>query len=192
MKNLVALLCMISALVISVISFRCYSCLSRTSEKCNVSETECLGNRCMTACQYFYNGGKECKSIYKGCANDTLCGIKAEEIMENIRFRFHAICCTGELCNTAQYELAEEDPRPNGVICPNAYCNDTLEECKTEKTINCTGSMTRCVDYRGKVRNPDGKVQNYSIKGCVNSDCCRYSYDSNIVIEEMHRVLLKC
>ncbi|KAM4015089.1 phospholipase A2 inhibitor NAI-like [Anomaloglossus baeobatrachus] len=192
MKNLVALLCMISALVVLVSCFRCYSCESRNSTKCNVSDTECLGNRCMTVCQYFYSGGKEFKSIYRGCANDTLCGIKGEEMMENVKFRFHVTCCTGELCNTAQYKLFEEDPTPNGVICPSAYCNNTLEECKSDKNINCTGSMNKCVEYRAKVRNPDGTVEKYSFKGCVNSDCCRYNFDSNIALEEKHRVLLKC
>ncbi|KAM4015090.1 uncharacterized protein ACNLHF_001776 isoform 1-T1 [Anomaloglossus baeobatrachus] len=192
MKNLVALLCMISALVISVSCFRCYSCESRTSTKCNVSETECLGNRCMTACQYFKVGGKEFTSTYRGCANDTLCGTKGSGIVENAKFRFHAICCTGELCNNATYEFLEEDPRPNGVICPFAFCNNTLEECKTEKTINCTGSMNKCLEYRARIGTPDGIVGNYSIKGCFNSDCCRYNFDSNIAMEEQHRVLLKC
>ncbi|KAM4016496.1 phospholipase A2 inhibitor gamma subunit B-like [Anomaloglossus baeobatrachus] len=192
MKNLVALLCMISALVGSVSCIRCYSCESRTSTKCNVSETECFGNRCMTACQYFKVGEKEFTSIYRGCANDTLCGTKGSGIVENMMFRFHLTCCTGELCNTAQYELLEEDPTPNGVICPFACCNNTLEECKSDKMINCTGSMNKCLEYRAKVRIPDGTVKKLSMKGCVNSDCCRYNFDSYIAIEEQQRVLLNC
>ncbi|XP_075184252.1 phospholipase A2 inhibitor gamma subunit B-like [Anomaloglossus baeobatrachus] len=146
----------------------------------------------MTVCQYFHSGEKDYNSIYKGCANETLCASKGAEMMETIRFRFNAICCTGELCNTAQYEFAEEDPTPNGVMCPTAHCNDTLDECKTDKTITCTGSMDKCVEYRGKVHNPDGSVELYSAKGCANSDCCKYNFDTNIGIEKIHKVLVKC
>ncbi|KAM4015193.1 uncharacterized protein ACNLHF_001840 [Anomaloglossus baeobatrachus] len=192
MKNLVALLCMISALVGSVMSFRCYSCESLTSAKFNMSEIECLGSQCMTASQYFRSGEKVFKAVYKGCANGTLCGMKGSEVMENIAYRFYVNCCTGELCNTDGYELPEEDPTPNGVTCPSACCNDTLEECKTDKRINCTGSMKQCVDYRAKVFNPDGTVEKYSVKGCINSDCCRFNFDSNIGIKEIQRVHLEC
>ncbi|KAM4016938.1 uncharacterized protein ACNLHF_003094 [Anomaloglossus baeobatrachus] len=154
MKNLVALLCIISALVGSVFSYKCFSCFSPNSTTCNQSESECLGDRCMTASQYTFNGEVEFKSLIKACANETLCGIKGAIARENVKFRFFVHCCTGNLCNTDKYELQEEDPKPNGKKCPSAYCTNTLEDCKSDKEVNCTGSMDRCFDYRAEVINP--------------------------------------
>ncbi|KAM4014878.1 phospholipase A2 inhibitor NAI-like [Anomaloglossus baeobatrachus] len=193
MKNLVTLLFMILAFVVSVFSYKCYSCLSKHSTKCNeTQQTECIGDRCMTCSQLFYNGEKMFKSIYKGCANESLCGAEGSDLMENVKYRFYTTCCTGELCNTDTYNLPNEDPTPNGKTCPSAYCKATLEECKTEKEINCTGSMDRCYDYRGKMRNPDDSVDLYSVKGCTNNVTCKYNFDSAIALTEIHRESLIC
>ncbi|KAM4015052.1 phospholipase A2 inhibitor 31 kDa subunit-like [Anomaloglossus baeobatrachus] len=192
MKNLVALLCVISALVGSVFSNKCHLCWSHNSTTCNVTETECLGDRCMTASQYFNADKTVFKSIYKGCANDTLCETKGSGMVEKLNFRFYAHCCTGDLCNNQTYQLHEEDLTPNGKICPTALCLDTLEECETDKKMNCTGSMDRCLEYRAKLRNPDDTVVEYSVKGCVNSDCCNYNFDSIVGFKVLHRELLKC
>ncbi|KAM4015196.1 phospholipase A2 inhibitor and Ly6/PLAUR domain-containing protein-like [Anomaloglossus baeobatrachus] len=192
MKTLVALLCTISALAGSVFSYKCISCMCRNSTTCLESETECLGDRCMAASQYYHLNRKELKSFYKGCANETLCEKKGSVIVKDGEFVFGTHCCTGELCNNQVYEIPKEDPTPNGVKCPVSMCLDTLEECKTDKKINCTGSMDRCIDYRATLRIFYGKDTKYSGKGCANSDLCRYNTDSNIGIDEMHRGYLKC
>ncbi|XP_069598762.1 protein RoBo-1-like [Ranitomeya imitator] len=192
MKNLVTFLCMISALVGSVFSYKCNSCMCPNSTKCEVSETECLGDRCMIVSQYFCFGDKLFKSFYKGCANETLCGTKGTGSVEMMKFRFHVYCCTGDLCNNQEYEIFEEDPTPNGVKCPSCFRLGTLEECKTNKEMNCTGSMNRCVEYRAKIRNVDKTEEDYSFKGCINSDSCRYNFDSYVGMEEIQRVFLKC
>ncbi|KAM4016850.1 phospholipase A2 inhibitor 31 kDa subunit-like [Anomaloglossus baeobatrachus] len=193
MKNLVALLCMISALAGSVFSYKCHFCYSPNSTTCNQTEIECIGGKCMTACQFFCNGKNTYKSIYKGCANDTLCGSNGIVIPhKDVKYRFHLNCCSGPLCNTDKYNFPKEDPAPNGKICPSAFCRGTLEKCESHnKTINCTGSMDRCVEYRGKVRNPDKSVVDYSLQGCVNSDGCN-NFDSAIGLEEQYRETLIC
>ncbi|KAM4015638.1 phospholipase A2 inhibitor and Ly6/PLAUR domain-containing protein-like [Anomaloglossus baeobatrachus] len=192
MKTLVALLCTISALAGSVFSYKCYSCMCRNSTKCQETVTECLGDRCMAASQYYYVNGKELKSFYKGCANETLCEKKGSGVIKNVKFFMETLCCIGELCNNQVYELPKEDPTPNGVECPFSFCLGTLEECKTDKKIKCTGSMDRCIDYRATLRIEYARDTNYSGKGCVNNDTCRYNIDSNIGLEEIHRGHLKC
>ncbi|KAM4016140.1 phospholipase A2 inhibitor and Ly6/PLAUR domain-containing protein-like isoform 2-T2 [Anomaloglossus baeobatrachus] len=192
MKNLVILLCMISTIDISVFSYKCNFCWSPNSTTCEQSETECLGDQCMTVSQYYNLSGKIYNSMYKGCANKTLCGTKGFTTVENVKFQFKVNCCIGDSCNNEGYELPKDDPTPNGVKCPSAYCINTLEECKGDKEMNCTGSMDRCLDYRATVRSPYGTDTNYSAKGCANSDCCNYNFDSKIGFEEIHRVLLKC
>ncbi|KAM4016048.1 uncharacterized protein ACNLHF_002544 isoform 2-T2 [Anomaloglossus baeobatrachus] len=143
MKNLVALLCMVSALVGSVISSQCYFCESRNSTICNASKTECLGDECMTVSQHVTLTPTENKTL-------------------------------------------------NGVKCLSCLRFDTLEECKTDVVMNCTGSMTRCLDYRATMMNPDGTFLNYSAKGCINSAACQQNLDSKIAFEEEHREYLQC
>ncbi|CAJ0947463.1 unnamed protein product [Ranitomeya imitator] len=177
MKNLVVLVCVTSALVGSVFSYKCYSCFSRNSTTCNETETECLGDRCMTGSQHAYNNGTVYNSILKGCANETLCGAKGSAVMENVKYRFYMNCCTGNLCNTDGYELPAEDPTPNGVKCPTAYCKGSFQECKTEKEMNCTGSMDQCFEFRGDTKDPGDTEGKYSVKGCMNSDSCKFNFD---------------
>ncbi|KAM4016498.1 uncharacterized protein ACNLHF_002795 [Anomaloglossus baeobatrachus] len=192
MKNLVALLCLISTLVGPVFSYKCYSCMSPNITTCNASVTECLGGRCCTVSQYFLFGDKYFKSIFKGCANETLCGAKGAGMVNTMKYRFYAKCCHGDFCNNQTYEIPEEDPAPNGVKCPCSFCLGTLDECKSDKEINCTGSMNRCMEYRAKMRNVDNTVEDYSFKGCINSDSCNNNFDSYIGMEEIQRVYKKC
>ncbi|KAM4015538.1 uncharacterized protein ACNLHF_002195 [Anomaloglossus baeobatrachus] len=192
MKNLVALLFMISAFVISVFSSKCYSGFSRNSTTCNVSETECLGDRCMTASQYSYNNGIVYKSILKSCANDTMCGAKGSMLVENGKFRFFMNCCIGKLCNTDGYQLPPEDPAPNGLECPTAYCTGNLQECKKEKKMNCTGSMNQCFEFRGDVTDPGDTEGNFSVKGCISSDSCKFNFDSAIGVSEIKKKFVNC
>ncbi|KAM4015055.1 uncharacterized protein ACNLHF_001743 isoform 1-T1 [Anomaloglossus baeobatrachus] len=172
MKNLFALLFMISTLAVSVFSYKCYSCMCRNSTKCKETEIECLGNRCMTASQRVKNNGKLQKEMYKSCANETLCGTKGAMVVGNSTLRFYASCCDGEFCNNKGYELLPENQTQNGVTCPSYLCFNTLDECKTDKMMNCTGSMNKCIEYRGSMVNPDGTFTNYSGKGCINDDAC--------------------
>ncbi|KAM4015763.1 protein RoBo-1-like [Anomaloglossus baeobatrachus] len=192
MKSLVTLLCIISALVVSVISYKCYYCVSPNSTTCQESETQCLGNRCITASQYFNVGGHTFNSIYKGCANETLCGTNGSAVVGNMTFRFYPHCCIGDLCNSQGYELPEEDLKPNGLECPSAHCLGTLEECKSGMVMNCTGSMDSCLEFRGIVKHPDGTYLNYSVKGCINNATCKTDFESNIMLEVIKTVYLKC
>ncbi|KAM4016852.1 phospholipase A2 inhibitor 31 kDa subunit-like [Anomaloglossus baeobatrachus] len=184
MKNLVVFLYVIFALVVSVLSYECYYVFSPNSTTSKESKIDCIGARCMTASQYAYNHGDNFRSLFKNCANESLCGSKGSLAVENLMFRFFVRCCNGSLCNTGKYELPEEDPTPNGVKCPSAYCMGNLEECKTEKEINCTGSMDRCFDFRTEGKYPGEPTKNYSVKGCVNSDACRYNFNSALGVAE--------
>ncbi|KAM4016945.1 uncharacterized protein ACNLHF_003101 isoform 2-T2 [Anomaloglossus baeobatrachus] len=189
MKNLVAFLCMISALVGSVFSYTCIYCFSPKSTTCNETETECLGDQCMTASQYMYDDKREYWSIMKGCANETLCGARSLVRSGKVKFHFYVHCCNGDVCNTDEYEVPPEDPNPNGVKCQDAYCAGSLEDCKTNKTMNCTGSMDRCMDYREHVTDPNGRDVTLSFKGCANSKACIINFDNDIgvnVIKKKH------
>ncbi|KAM4015539.1 uncharacterized protein ACNLHF_002196 [Anomaloglossus baeobatrachus] len=192
MKNLVIFVCLISALVGAVLSNKCYSGFSRNSTTCNVSETECLGDRCMTACQYSYNNGIMYKSIMKSCANETLCGAKGSAVTENLKYRFSVNCCAGNLCNIDGYGLPAEDPTPNGFRCPTARCTGNLQECRKVKVMNCTGSMDRCFEFRGDVTDPGDREVKFSLKGCINFDSCKFNFDCAIGVSELKKTFVNC
>ncbi|KAM4016423.1 uncharacterized protein ACNLHF_002753 isoform 2-T2 [Anomaloglossus baeobatrachus] len=192
MKSLIASLCFISALVVSALSYKCYSGFSSNSTKCNVSEIDCLGNRCMTCSQYLDRGGNMFKSILKSCANETMCGTNGSAALENIKYRFYTKCCTGHLCNTDEYQLITEDPAPNGVKCPSVYCIGTFEECNSTKEINCTGSMNRCFYFRGQARYPGDTWKNISAMGCTNYVACKYNFKNAISVPERSGAELIC
>ncbi|XP_075183496.1 uncharacterized protein LOC142255930 [Anomaloglossus baeobatrachus] len=193
MKNLVALLCMVSALVGSVFSHKCYSGMSRMSKTCNVTENECLGDRCMTISQHIFNDGMQFWSIMKGCANETVCGANTSEAAaEKIKFQFHSNCCSGEFCNTDEYYLPPVDPTPNGAKCPTCYCSGILEECKCEKVMNCTGSMDHCFDYRQHMVDTGERDEKFSIKGCINPAACKINFKNNIGVNVKESKMEKC
>ncbi|KAM4014876.1 uncharacterized protein ACNLHF_001609 [Anomaloglossus baeobatrachus] len=192
MKNPVVLLYVISALVVSVLSYKCYYVFSPNSTTSEESEIECIGNRCMTACQYGHNHKDEFKSLYKNCANESLCGTKGSLALENVNFNLFVHCCNGSLCNTEKYERPEEDPTPNGKTCPSAYCTGNLKECKRDKEMNCTGSMDRCFDFRVEEYYPGEPTKNYSIKGCANYDACKHDFESAIGITVTRKKYLRC
>ncbi|KAM4016934.1 uncharacterized protein ACNLHF_003090 [Anomaloglossus baeobatrachus] len=184
MKNLVTLLCMISALLSSAFSYKCYSGFSGNSTTCKESEIECLGNRCMTTCQYLDRKEDVFKSILKSCANESLCGTNGSVAIGHIIFRFYAKCCTGHLCNIDGYELPVEDPTPNGLKCPSHFCTGPIEECNTTKVMNCTGSMNKCFQFRGQVLYPAATWKNVSGKGCANYIACKYNFRNVIGVSE--------
>ncbi|XP_075184724.1 uncharacterized protein LOC142256747 isoform X2 [Anomaloglossus baeobatrachus] len=192
MKNLVTLLCMISALVVSALTYKCYSGFSSNSTTCKESEVECLGNRCMTASQYVDRKGNVFKSILKSCANETFCGTNGSVAIKNAMYRFYVKCCTGHLCNTDGYELISEDPTPNGVKCPSAYFIGTFEKCNSTKEINCTGSMNRCFQYRGQARYPGDTWKNVSAKGCTNYIACKYNFKNIMAVPERPGIEIIC
>ncbi|KAM4016265.1 phospholipase A2 inhibitor and Ly6/PLAUR domain-containing protein-like [Anomaloglossus baeobatrachus] len=156
------------------------------------SMTECLGDQCMTACQYAHLGEDHYTSIMKGCANATLCGANGLGKAEKFKFKFYVNCCSGNLCNTDGYYLPKEDPTPNGVTCPSAYCNDTMEECEADEEMECTGSMVHCFDYREHVINEGGKDKKYSMKGCINPDSCKFSFDTDVGVVVKEKRYAKC
>ncbi|KAM4016143.1 uncharacterized protein ACNLHF_002594 isoform 2-T2 [Anomaloglossus baeobatrachus] len=132
------------------------------------------------------------KSILKSCANETLCGAKGSALMEKAKYRFYMNCCTGNLCNTDGYGFPTEDPTPNGAKCPTGYCTGSLLECKKDKEMNCTGSMDQCFEYRGDAIDPGHRERTFSVKGCINTDSCKFNFDCAIGVSEVKKKFVNC
>ncbi|XP_075184168.1 phospholipase A2 inhibitor and Ly6/PLAUR domain-containing protein-like isoform X1 [Anomaloglossus baeobatrachus] len=182
-----------SFLLRPVFSYECYSAFYHNSTTYNEHVTECLGDRCMTASQHTYVNGTIFKSIMKGCANETVCGADGlAKVSEKFNFIFHVNCCSGNLCNTDGYYLPPEDPTPNGVKCPSAFCTGSLEECESDEEMECTGSMDRCFEYRQRIINEGGEDQKYSMKGCANYDACSLNFDNDVAVVVEEKNYGKC
>ncbi|XP_071969221.1 protein RoBo-1-like [Engystomops pustulosus] len=195
MKNLVFMTCVLSALVVSVFSFRCYSYSTKNSTTCNKDKMEvvdCLGEKCVKACQYFYNGITVFESVFYGCAIDGLCETNGQSSGENLRYRFLATCCDTELCNDDECKLPKDDLTPNGLQCPTCYNSNSTEKCVSTKKMNCTGTEGECFEYRGSMKMPDESVQLYSVQGCSNNVTCNFNFDKHIKINELFRDELTC
>ncbi|KAM4016134.1 uncharacterized protein ACNLHF_002587 [Anomaloglossus baeobatrachus] len=102
MKNLVALLFMISVLVIPAFSKKCHFCESCTTTCEKETEVECGTKRCMTYSKYVVvHYTNPDITFRKGCADESLCerGKKSRTMSEEI-----VHCCSKNLCNTQGFE----------------------------------------------------------------------------------------
>ncbi|XP_071969225.1 uncharacterized protein [Engystomops pustulosus] len=171
----------------------CYSCLSKTSTTCDkVIVIPCPQKGCMIISQYVYINGAEYYSILKGCAISQFCGALGSATQDKVKVRGYVKCCPGESCNNGSFYIPEDDPTPNGLVCPNCFINGTLKECVSTKKINCTGIEDRCFEYRGTDKLPDDSVGNYSFKGCMNSFACKYNFNASIAVEEIQGDAMNC
>ncbi|XP_071969223.1 phospholipase A2 inhibitor NAI-like [Engystomops pustulosus] len=193
MKNLVFMTCVISALVVSVFSVKCYSCCSENNSTCkNVTVIDCIGDKCMTLSQNLFSGMNSVPAIFKGCAIDEMCENKARASGENLRYRLYASCCIEDLCNEDEYRLPADDPTPNGLECPTCYSINSTEECVSKKKINCTGNENQCFTYLGVIKDPGGSVLDYSLKGCANNFSCKVTATKHIGIIKLYGKGVSC
>ncbi|KAM4016049.1 uncharacterized protein ACNLHF_002545 isoform 1-T3 [Anomaloglossus baeobatrachus] len=192
MKNLVTLICVIFALVSSVFSYKCYSAFCYNATKCDLSEIESHGYPCRTTSQYDEFYGMIGRAILKGFTPEAACGIIGLAASLKYKIHFRVKCCFEDYCNTDGFCLPKEDTRPNGVKCPVAHCTGTLEECKTDQEMACTGSMNQCFEYREHLTNRGQRDGKYSMKGCANSVMCNLSFHNNFEPEVLKKRYGNC
>ncbi|KAM4016137.1 uncharacterized protein ACNLHF_002590 [Anomaloglossus baeobatrachus] len=109
MKNLVTLLCLISALVGSGFSVQCKSCDCVVPSNCKQTVVNCTTDRCMTSSMWMFDEehGNMVKRIKRGCAFFLWCG---SENTGNDLIRITHRCCPNPLCNTDEYAYKDLEP----------------------------------------------------------------------------------
>ncbi|XP_066462621.1 phospholipase A2 inhibitor 31 kDa subunit-like isoform X2 [Eleutherodactylus coqui] len=145
-------------------------------------------------CSMLGSGDKNFKSLYKSCANTALCGGYGSMTQDpNVTIRIYVSCCEGKNCNTNRFYIPTENSTLNGLKCPSAYCENTTGACDGDlKMMACRGSETQCVDFRGRVKDPNDYQDDYCIKACINPLGCRENFKSLIGVQEIKKVKLEC
>ncbi|CAM5124941.1 unnamed protein product [Natator depressus] len=111
------------------------------------------------------------QSILKGCMPSSQC--KASPFSVNfgtgMRTQTSFACCLGDARRTATVTVPPADPKPNGRSCPASFAG-FADQC-SEKTIQCTGDETRCVDMVETLTTGGNPVQ-MAMKGCASKSVC--------------------
>ncbi|KAM4650693.1 urokinase plasminogen activator surface receptor-like isoform 3-T3 [Discoglossus pictus] len=153
---------------VPVAALFCLNC-SGSNESCalqNLTSIQCAGvhDRCLTITTATVNDGRT-DTVIKGCGTTNLCNRFLEYNAGNERLYTTTSCCGKTKCNNDTTKVTVDD-RLNGLTC--FACNDTGKgECKTNiTTVQCTGSMTYCMDVIGFPRG------NTLMRGCCSKDVC--------------------
>ncbi|KAM4016136.1 uncharacterized protein ACNLHF_002589 [Anomaloglossus baeobatrachus] len=109
MKKLVALLCLISALVSSAFSIQCRYC-HNPSTYCKETVINCPTDICMANSLWTYEHGNLIKMFWKGCGDEKSCGMERLENSGMDMYKISIKCCTSDLCNTHPYAYKDLEP----------------------------------------------------------------------------------
>ncbi|XP_056399590.1 uncharacterized protein LOC130294130 isoform X2 [Hyla sarda] len=151
-------------------SLKCTSCLNPNGETCSSAESiECEdASGCVTVAGFTRFNSTKYPFIYKGCPIDIKCGEWLCVTSGELDFQSYINCCKGENCNP-EYFMPFDDVAENCVTCPYCYEENNVDGCKSETEVKCRGNDTLCVEYRGKIRKPDGSQPGTSFKSCANT-----------------------
>ncbi|XP_071969004.1 phospholipase A2 inhibitor 31 kDa subunit-like [Engystomops pustulosus] len=173
--------------------FQCYSCHRKNNVTCEHEIVNCTkGDKCVIISEEYLYFNVTFRSIYKGCAgnlpcNSSHCGrINSEHhLMYNIR------CCDTNLCNTQFFEMPKLG-KPQGPLCPSCYKENTVDGCEAKVKIRCQNKSDKCIKYSGTVKNPDGYVMSYSIRGCITPMECRFNLKRVVALETIQQSVFEC
>ncbi|XP_078511643.1 phospholipase A2 inhibitor gamma subunit B-like [Lissotriton helveticus] len=176
MRSLLAVFGLLAAVLSEGYSLCCEKCISHDSTSCHGPIKGCKkgSNTCYQGFENNTLGDNIRLTAVKGCHNPQemppiLC--KAPEHMftnSYLIYRFVAECGKG----MGELKVTPLNLIPNGKKCPDCFKVDTLEECKTDKLIECRGPETDCFNYQGTAERPGSGLMSYSFQGCSTPGLC--------------------
>ncbi|KAM4652629.1 uncharacterized protein O3C94_014894 [Discoglossus pictus] len=187
-----AILYLISALIATVEGCSCLYGHARNSDTSEEKSLESIiDSKCIVISEQLYAYGQQFHSIYKSHAGTLPCNTTLYGYTEDAHLIINFQCCSGDDCNTNNYEMPPDDHEPRGKSCPSCIGN-TLEECVSKKEIVCKNPEDKCMTYIGSVINPDGCETNYSVKGCASPLACTLGFAGMIGAHQKSCPLFKC
>ncbi|XP_023969720.3 phospholipase A2 inhibitor and Ly6/PLAUR domain-containing protein-like isoform X1 [Chrysemys picta bellii] len=115
--------------------------------------------------------GIKTHSILKGCMSSSQCkaGPVSVNFGQGMRTQTSFACCLGDTCRTSTITVPPADTKPNGWHCPACVAVFT-DQC-SEKTTQCTGDETQCVNIVETLTTGGNPVQ-MVMKGCASESIC--------------------
>ncbi|KAM5131883.1 phospholipase A2 inhibitor and Ly6/PLAUR domain-containing protein-like [Mantella aurantiaca] len=173
---------------------KCYSCLGQHSETCEHKNVECRGeSSCVTISEEFGGRGLVYRSIKKRCAMNLPCDTYIYAYSDNeLYLKINLKCCEGDMCNSYNYEMPNNQTKEDGILCPSCHKYDTLDGCNATKSMVCLGEDDMCIKFRATVLRPDGILYNVSAQGCSNAKGCLYDFSEAAVTKMVNLVENTC
>ncbi|XP_075462521.1 urokinase plasminogen activator surface receptor-like [Ascaphus truei] len=151
---------------------RCLKCLKRNGDTCEGESVSCKGeSQCFVISEYVNIGGQEFRSIAKGCAGEIPCDSSGYVKNKLTLIRDNVKCCSGDNCNTNNYDMPPDNGKPSGKVCSDCFKGNSLEECVSDQTRVCKHKEDKCVTYIGEFKDP---AHGSSCLKCLkrNGDTC--------------------
>ncbi|XP_039368352.1 phospholipase A2 inhibitor and Ly6/PLAUR domain-containing protein-like [Mauremys reevesii] len=164
--------CTLAALLATGACLQCEVCFGLATSCTGDLETCAAGeDSCGVALTESTLAGIKTQSILKGCMPSSQCkaGPVSVNFGQGMRTQTSFACCVGDACRTTTVTVPPADTTPNGRRCP--ACVAVFADQCSEKTIQCTGDETRCVDIVETLTAGGNPVQ-MVMKGCASESVC--------------------
>uniref|UniRef100_A0A6J0V6G9 Phospholipase A2 inhibitor and Ly6/PLAUR domain-containing protein-like n=1 Tax=Pogona vitticeps TaxID=103695 RepID=A0A6J0V6G9_9SAUR len=135
--------------------------------------------------------GIQTKSVIKMCESSSICqhGPQYMHFGHGQDMRTSLVCCVGDACRTATPQLPPIISKPNGKQCPACF-NVFSGNCNPNKTVDCVGPETECLDLEATVTY--GKIVAAVMqKGCVTKGACNDTKVNEVKLAGIHTNIKK-
>ncbi|XP_078511642.1 phospholipase A2 inhibitor gamma subunit B-like [Lissotriton helveticus] len=176
MTSLLTVFGFLAAVLYEGHSLSCGTCLGHGSPLCQGSIETCdkVDDTCMQGYENNTLDADTRLTAVKACHNPQetppfVCKASDHYFRStNFTVRFVAEC--GQ--EMGEFKVPPMNLTSNGKKCPDCFKEDTIEECKTDKLIECVGLQTDCLHFRGKAQRPGSDMTSYYLQGCATPNLC--------------------
>nr|XP_048684724.1 phospholipase A2 inhibitor and Ly6/PLAUR domain-containing protein-like [Caretta caretta] len=129
--------------------------------------------------------GQKTQSTLKGCVTSSVCKVGPTSVNygNGMTTRTTFACCLGDACRTTTMTASPADTKPNGRSCH--FCNSSLLHQCIERTIECAGAETQCV--QAGVLGTSNFVQ-----GCATESFCALSKIDSGIFGRLDPTTINC
>ncbi|XP_069804899.1 phospholipase A2 inhibitor gamma subunit B-like [Dendropsophus ebraccatus] len=103
----------------------------------------------------------------------------------------HVQCCSGDDCNTDDYQMPPQPEERNGKTCTSCF-GEGMKECESDRKVTCLNKEDKCVDFFGRFKDPDQIIQEHNFKGCISPVACTLKFEGLIGLEEIQTDRFDC
>ncbi|XP_078511667.1 phospholipase A2 inhibitor and Ly6/PLAUR domain-containing protein-like [Lissotriton helveticus] len=172
MRVILAVTCILSALLAEGNALSCQHCSSVTASTCTGALQTCTSeaNACISLVTETSAGGAQISAFTRSCGPSSACDKTSSLSNPYMTVRSSSTCCTTDNCTPAAPQLPSPVGTKNGVICRS--CLDASSaSCYTSETMTCTGVETKCIRYSVTTTSAS-QTTNIAVRGCATPSFC--------------------